>query len=68
MRRLNALSTNADEAQRAWNTYRDRECEVESEQFAGGSEQPTERNGCQARLAADRLVEVQQTIDSLQRR
>lgn len=46
------------EAQRAWLTYRDAQCDAEGAQFAGGSIQPLIINSCLASLTRKRTEEL----------
>jgi len=45
-------------SQRAWLTFRDRQCTIEGGEFAGGSLQPFARLQCAARLTKERTVQL----------
>ncbi len=45
-------------AQRLWIKFRDLQCDVESEVYAGGSMQPTVYHGCRARMTRIRTKEL----------
>ena len=46
------------EAQRAWITFRDAHCTVESYQARGGSMEPLLYNGCRAHLTRQRVAQL----------
>ena len=45
-------------SQRAWITFRDKQCVIEGGEFAGGSMQPMARAGCLARLTKERTIQL----------
>lgn len=46
------------ESQRAWLTYRDRQCIIEGGQFAGESSQPDAQMECRSRLTRERTLQL----------
>jgi len=49
--------------QRAWLTWRDRQCELESFQARGGSMQPMLASGCKAALTEARTTQLKSLIE-----
>lgn len=47
-------------AQRAWITFRDRQCELESYDFLGGTAQPMIASSCLAEMTRKRTAELKQ--------
>ncbi|MBB5727260.1 uncharacterized protein YecT (DUF1311 family) [Sphingomonas endophytica] len=45
-------------SQRAWLTFRDKQCTIEGGEFAGGSLQPMARLQCLARLTKERTTQL----------
>lgn len=53
------------EAQRAWLTFRDKQCEAEGSKFEGGSLQPFIISTCLTRLTYNRVDEIQRFAEDL---
>jgi uncharacterized protein YecT (DUF1311 family) len=51
-------------AQRAWLTYRDQQCLVESFELRGGSGAPQIHSGCMYRLTRERLAQLKALIET----
>jgi uncharacterized protein YecT (DUF1311 family) len=51
-------------AQRAWLTYRDQQCLVESFDMRGGSGAPQIHSGCMHRLTRERLAQLKALIET----
>ena len=51
-------------SQRAWLTYRDRQCLLESFEMRGGSGAPQIHGGCMHRLTRDRLAQLKALIET----
>ncbi len=49
-------------SQRAWLTFRDRQCVIEGGEFAGGSMQPMARAQCLTRLTRERTAQLAKLI------
>lgn len=50
------------ESQRAWLSFRDRECEIEAGRYAGGSMAPMARTQCLTRLTRERSAQLGKLI------
>ena len=49
-------------SQRAWLSFRDKQCVIEGAQFAGGSAQPMARLQCLVRLTKERTVQLRNVM------